>query len=231
MQLKSFGCSFIFGSDLSDASAVPGDPVIPSQNTWPAHLARHLGYSYNCYARPGSGNLQIVESILNQAANSSATDLFVIGWTWIDRFDYIDVNNEWFGATPWSTIMPTDNTTAAKVYYRDLHSEYRDKFTNLSYVKLAIDTLNQKGIPFIMTWQDSLLFDQHWHITPAVTHLQEYIQPYVTAFDEQTFLDWSRSNGFPESCTWHPLETAHRAAGDYMIKQFNEKYHVNDHGH
>jgi len=223
MQLKSFGCSFIFGSDLSDAVATPGSLVIPSQNTWPAHLAKHLGYNYNCYARPGSGNLQIVECILNQVSNSSATDLFVIGWTWIDRFDYVDTNNKWPETTPWSTIMPTDDTAVAKVYYRDLQSEYRDKFTNLSYVKLAIDILEQKGIPFIMTWQDPLMFDQQWHITPAVTYLQEYIRPYVTAFNNQTFLEWSRTHGYKESAQWHPLEEAHLAASNYIINVFDKE--------
>jgi hypothetical protein len=221
MKLKSFGCSFIFGTDLSDAVTIPGMPVVPSQTTWPAHLARYLGYSYSCYARPGAGNLQIVESILNQAANSDNTDLFVIGWTWIDRFDYIDVKNKWPDATPWSTIMPVDATDVAKIYYRDLHSEYRDKLTTLMSMRLVIDLLNQKGVPFVMTCVDDLIFDQRWHTTPAVTDLQEYIKPYMTMFDDQTFLDWSRANNYTESSTWHPLEEAHRAAADCVIKVFD----------
>jgi hypothetical protein len=117
--------------------------------------------------------------------------------------------------------MPVDTDNLATVYYRDIHSEYRDKFTCLSYIKLAIDTLNQKGIPFIMTYMDKLLFDQRWHVTPAVTALQDFIKPYMTTFDGQTFLNWSRAQGYPETANWHPLEAAHRAAGDYMIKVFD----------
>jgi hypothetical protein len=181
-----------------------------------------LGYTYDSYARPGSGNLQIAEQILNQVTNSNSKDLFVIGWTWIDRFDYVDINNVWLG-NAWSTIMPVDTTNVAKMYYRDLHSEYRDKFTTLIYVKLVIDTLEQKGIPFVMTCMDDLIFDQRWHITPAVTYLQEYIKPYMIEFDGQTFLEWSRDNNYPESTTGHPLETAHYAAGDYMIKVFDRQ--------
>jgi len=223
MNLKSFGCSFIFGTDLADDGR--GLPVpTPSQSTWPALLAKYLSMDYQCYARPGAGNLQTLERILNQSHESASSDLFVIGWTWIDRFDYYNRENptkyEWHR---WKTIMPVDTDELAKIYYRDLHSEYRDKFTCLSYIKLAIDTLNQKGIPFIMTYMDDLLFDRRWHTTPAVIDLQEYVCPYMTTFNGQTFLEYSRANNYPISATLHPLEQAHRSAGEYIITTFKGK--------
>jgi hypothetical protein len=218
MKLKSFGCSFIFGSELADDGR-DGPYATPSRLTWPAHLSRHLTKEYQCYARPGSGNLQILEQILNQATDSSNSDLFVIGWTWIDRFDYYPATPDSVSRSPWRTIMPVDTNALAKTYYCDLHSEYRDKFTCLCYIKLAIDTLNQKSIPFIMTYMDDLLFDQQWHTTPSVLDLQTCIKPQMTTFEGQSFLDWSRGQGYPVSDMWHPLEQAHRAAGDYMIKQ------------
>ena len=220
MTLKSFGCSFIFGSELRD----DGPYATPSNLTWPAHLADHLTCNYECYARPGAGNLQILEQVLNQSAINNDTDLFVIGWTWIDRFDYYDADyNPKVKRNPWNTIMPIDESAIAKVYYKELHSEYQDKFTCLSYIKLAVDTLNQKGIPFIMTYMDELLFDQQWHTTAAVTDLQEYIKPQMTTFENKTFLDWSRDNNYPETAAWHPLEAAHRAAADYIIKVFDKQ--------
>jgi hypothetical protein len=226
MRLKSFGCSFIFGSELADSSMSP-ENVRSSDHTWPAHLARYLGRDYKCYAKPGSGNLQILEKLLIQAANTNGHDLFVIGWSWIDRFDYYNsdynvIDSEYdydeIVWQDWLTIMPVDTDDVAKTYYRNLHAEYRDKFTCLSYIKLAIDTLNQKGIPFIMTYMDKLLFDQRWHITPAVLDLQEYVKPYMTTFEGQSFLEWSRVHGYPETEAWHPLEEAHRAASEYVIK-------------
>jgi hypothetical protein len=221
MRLKSFGDSFVFGSDLADSVAITGKVTVPSRSTWPALLSRHLGYDYSCYARPGSGNLEILEKILNQAADSN-TDLFVVSWTWIDRYDRYDHNDPRHpGKTwsNWSTIMPTDTTDTAKVYYRDLHSEYRDKFTSLSYIKLAIDTLDQKGIPFIMSYIDDLLFDQRWHTSPAVLELQSYVKDRMTQFEEQTFLDWSRKNNYLISPAWHPLEQAHQAAFELIKNQ------------
>jgi hypothetical protein len=225
MKIKSFGCSFIFGTDLADDGRHLPVPTA-SNYTWPAHLAGHLGYHYECYARPGSGNLQIAERVLSHAAKSNDS-LFVIGWTWIDRFDHtnstisnIPIQSQWCN---WRTIMPVDQDALAKHYYKGLHSEYRDKLGSLMYIKLVIDTLQQKHIPFVMTYMDELMFDQQWNHTPAVIDLQNYVKPYMTEFEGQNFLDWSRSNKFEISDTWHPLEQAHQAAADYMIKVFDKQ--------
>jgi hypothetical protein len=221
MKLKSFGCSFIFGSDLADDGRNLPVPT-PSNYTWPAHLAQHLGYEYECHARPGSGNLQIAERILSHSVHTDPS-FYVIGWTWIDRFDYtnstvshIPAHAKWEN---WRTIMPIDDNELAKTYYRDLHSEYRDKLVSLVQIKLVIDTLNQKRIPFLMTYMDSLLFDQRWNHTPAVTELQNFVKPYMTDFEGKSFLEWSRLNGFSISPQLHPLEPAHKAASELMISK------------
>jgi len=225
MKLKSFGCSFVFGTDLADDGRNLPVPT-PSNLTWPAHLARHLGYDYECLARPGSGNLQIAERVLSHLADPDPC-YYVIGWTWIDRFDYTNttisnhpIQSKWGN---WRTIMPVDETDLAKIYYKNLHSEYRDKLVNLMQIKLIIDTLNQKQIPFLMTYMDALLFDQKYNHTPAVIELQNYIQPYMVEFEGRSFLDWSRQNNFEISTTWHPLESAHAAASNYMIKVFDKQ--------
>ena len=74
--LKSFGCSFIFGTDLSDSTNLKA-----SYSTWPAHMAKHLGYQYGCLAKGGIGNFQILQRVLDHI-NFTNNDLFVIAWTW-----------------------------------------------------------------------------------------------------------------------------------------------------
>jgi hypothetical protein len=214
MMLKSFGCSFIFGTDLRD-DGLTATYATPSNLTWPALLAKNTGLDYVCHARPGAGNLRILESILSHAA-SDEKDLFVIGWTWIDRFDYTDTQDSW------NTILPVDNSALAKTYYKDLHSQYRDKLTTLIHIRTAIDVLNQNRIPFIMTFMDDLIFESQWHVTPAVTSLQEFIRPYMTKFEGKTFLDWARSHKYEISPTLHPLETAHAAAAKLMIRELKK---------
>jgi hypothetical protein len=229
MKLKSFGCSFIFGTDLADDGKGTNHPTA-SKYSWPALLANQLDYEYDCLARPGSGNLQIAERVLSHAADPDPS-FFVIGWSWIDRFDYTNsvINNDpqsckWWN---WRTLMPIDTGDLAKTYYKGLHTEYRDKLTSLMSIKLVVDTLNQKNIPFLMTYMDYLLFDSQWNYTPAVIDLQNYVKPYMTDFEGQNFLDWSRSNKFEISSTLHPLESAHNKAAELILKVF-DKQKIND---
>lgn len=220
MDIKSFGCSFIYGSELAD----DGHGTLyatPSKFTWPSLLAKQLGYGYQCYAYPGSGNLQIMEKVLNQTANIESA-VFIIGWSWIDRFDYVDATTD-----KWRTIMPLDDTSIAKTYYRDLHSEYRDKLSTLMSIKIAIDTLKSKNLTFIMTYMDDLMFDNKWHSSAAINELQEYIHPYMNRFDGHNFLEWSKKNNYPIGQAAHPLEQAHSAAADYMLEVLQKKIELN----
>lgn len=219
MKLKSFGCSFIFGSDLSDINKnlLYKNPVGHfSRQTWPSHMANYLGYEYECHARPGSGNLQIAERVLNQLANNESA-FYVIGWTWIDRFDYYSTDDFW---QPWETIRPMESSKISTLYYKKLHSEYQDKLKSLMYMRLVINGLKEKGFPFIITYIDDLTFDQRWNVMPGVLELQKYIQPHMTTFEGQTFLEWAKKKGFPISENLHPLEPAHQAAFE-LIKGYN----------
>lgn len=213
MRLKSFGCSFVFGTDLADANDGGTQLLIqPSNHTWPALLAQHLGLDYECHAWAALGNLQILERVLSQVRTDPA--VFLINWTWIDRYDYVqDQDNAW------ATIRPTCDHEQAQYYYRHFHNQYRDKLTTLINIKLAIDTLQQHGHRIIMSYMDDLIFETEWHSSPAVTELQDYVRPYMTTFEGKTFLEWSRDQGFYINERLHPLEPAHAAAASYLIDQ------------
>jgi hypothetical protein len=217
MKLKSFGCSFIFGTDLHDDSRL-APKATASNFTWPALLAQRHGWDSTCYARPGAGNLEIAERLLSQLCDTEPA-VYVIGWSWIDRFSYTNTHNKWFGS-PWHTIMPIDTNAKAEIYYRDIHSEMRDKLTTLLNVRVAIDSLKQRGHRFIMTYMDDLMFDDRWNTTPAICDLQGYCLPHMTRFDNKNLLDWSKQQGFEISATMHPLEAAHRAAFE-LIDSYN----------
>lgn len=216
MILKSFGCSFIFGTDLHDDGFGNGYATA-SDYTWPALLAKKLNLTYDCFAQPGSGNLQILERLLNELTNSEPT-FYVVGWSWIDRFDYYDSDSiRW---SKWKTIMPVDQDTVSHTYYRHLHNQYKDKLTTLIYIKTAISALKQKGCQFIMTAMDDLIYEDQWHTSPAVLELQQSIVPHIRKFENKTFLDWSKDQGFEISPTMHPLEAAHNAAAEYAANHF-----------
>jgi len=210
MILKSFGCSFIFGTDLAD-NGQNSLYAKASQLTWPALIAQRLNYNYSCYARPGIGNLRILEKIITESKDASQ-QFFMINWSWIDRYDYVRSNDD-----SWSTIMPMDSDSTAEFYYKNLNSQYKDKLVSLLYIKQAIDVLQSQSIPFVMTYMDNLIFESHWHSSSAVQYLQDSVKEHMTTFDGKNFLDWSHDRGHPISDSKHPLESAHRDAADFLL--------------
>lgn len=219
MILKSFGCSFTYGTDLADAKEPFELQLGASNSTWPALLAQHHSMKYNCLAFPGAGNLRIAEMVLFHLAPERLADFYIVNWSWIDRFDYSKTLNQDL-QSHWHTILPVDQTSEAKFYYKNLHSQYRDKLTSLINIKLIIDSLKQAQRPFIMTCMDPLVFETEWHSTPATQSLQDYCRPYITQFNGKSFLEYSNENGHKISPGNHPLEAAHRA-GFELINSYN----------
>lgn len=222
MKIKSFGCSFIFGTDMPD----DGRNALfatSSRLTWPALIAEHHGYQYETRARPGSGNLQILERLLNHVRRDDPA-IYIIGWTYIDRFDYIDpeLATPWPG-TKWRTLMPIDRTELADTYFRHLNAEYSDILRSLIYIKTAIDCLRHNACRFIMTYMDPLIVDSVTPPTSSVSILRDYVRPYLSDFQGQTFLQWSQANKFAISDTMHPLQDAHRAAADMILSEWDQR--------
>ena len=79
-----------------------------------------------------------------------------------------------------------------------------------------------------MTFMDDFLLESKWPGDRlGISYLQDQVAPHLTTFEGSNFLEWSRKNKFPESKLWHPLEDAHKAAGEYMLKVF-DKQKTND---
>ena len=200
MKLRSFGCSFTAGTDLVDC-----------EQNWPEILAYRLGALCINYSEPGVGNLYIAESVLQHARSG---DFCIINWTYIDRFDFVDPASE-----EWKSILPGDISNYSKMYYRYLHSQYRDMLSNLLSAVAVVDFLEKESIPFIMTVIDDLWFERvydSWHNSAAVTRLQSRLRPHVFDFEGQNFLSWARTKAYPISVANHPLDQAHAAAADLM---------------
>ena len=217
MKLKSFGCSFVAGSDLHDLYIIPGVDFILSSSTWPALLAKYHELDYECWAYPGVGNLKILCDIISQASLDEPA-IFLINWTWIDRFDFVNDHEQW------TTLRPSADDDLVKTYFKHLHSQIKDMITSIYAVNTAIDFLHQRGIPFVMTYMDHLLLehiDPNWHDPKYVSVMQKKIKNFLVDFDGKNFLDWSRHHGFPISENWHPLEQAHQAAADYMLPRID----------
>jgi len=215
-KIKSFGCSFFYGNDLHDDLR---DELwsSPSNYTWPALIAKQLDLAYECHAQPGSGNLLILEKILTHAAIDDDATVYLINWSWAERFDYRQIWRD-----RWATICPVSRSDVASFYYKHLHSESRDKLTSLIHIKTAIDILEKRSIKFFMTFMDDIIFDRRWHAPLSITHLQDWVKPHLHTFGGETFLEWSKHKNFEISETLHPLEEAHAAAARHMLPAVNK---------
>lgn len=212
--LKSFGCSFIYGTDLSDCG---GGYDHASKLTYPALMASKLGLQYKCHAFGSRGNLFILHCIIYAIKCRTFQDQspWIINWTYIDRFDYYLPDSDAY--MPWCTILPNgQGTPTEKNYFENLHTEFIDKFRSLTYIYSAIQALKSEKIPFIMTYMDHLLFDTKFHTSGCIEFLQRQIEPHMTTFEGMDFLSWSKHKGFALGKTGHPVEDAHAAAADLM---------------
>ena len=219
MKLKSFGCSFTYGSDLADCN-VPDWGA--SRQTWPSLLAQCQSLIYECHAWPGIGNLQIMNSVLEQCSLNDPA-VFVINWTWLDRFDFMEPTTE-----HWITLRPDGDTKKHQLYYKYFYNQYHAMLINAVYIKTTIDLLKTRNIQFIMTLQDSTLFnkvDPGWQDPRSISFLQKQIKPHIVYFDNDTFLNWSKKKGFPISETLHPLEAAHQAAFELIRSNLDAILH------
>ena len=209
MKLKSFGCSFIFGSELSD---ITNRTKKYSQLTWPAISAQRLELDYACYAKPGSGNLQILNNVLDQVAQHR-NDVYIINWTFTNRWDYMYAGNN-----QWHSVLPWDTHDRAEFYYRHFQAEHTDKLNNLIWINCAVQALQSVGAKFCMTYMDELLLDSRWNTGPGIAQLQQRVALHLNLFDGATFVEWSQQNGYAISSQYHhPLEQAHAAAADYLL--------------
>jgi len=220
MKLKSFGCSFVYGSDLDDCNHDNGVDIRPSMKTWPALISTRLGMEYVCHAHGGSGNLCILDRIMKSIKPGSPS-FYCINWSYIDRFDYKDPNSDQTGKNDWKSLTPQSHHLTSEIYYKDLHSEYRDKLTSLIYIKTAIDFLTKNHCPFIMTFMDYLIFDKKYHTNFGIEDMQNAVRNYLYDFNGMNFLDWSKHHGYGISPQNHPLEEAHQSAADYMMPRID----------
>lgn len=206
MKLKSFGCSLIFGTDLADDGR-NGPKATASQHTWPALLAKKLNRQYHCYARPGSGNLQILDTLLSHIDDSDT--LYVVGWTYSDRSDYRERNC-------WTTLLPHENTQLARTYFAELQDNYSDQLSALTYIQTAVAMLGTRK--YIMICQDRSVLANSG--APSTQALLASVQAQICTFDGASFIDWAHDNKYPISATKHPLEAAHLAAAEYALDHF-----------
>ena len=217
-QVIAIGDSFTRGDELADC---PQDHSEWSSHTWPALVASDLNCEYDCAAIGGKGNQWISwQTAIYIHEYRSVNPLFIVNWSWFERFDYVDIDDNL-----WSTTHPRHEDKLDHYFYRNLDSELWNVHRNLQQIHSTVALLRQHNIDFIMTCLDPLYnlnfaSDRDsqclWikGLRKATSSLA--VSREITHFDNSSFLDWSRHSGFECGPCGHPLEDAHSAAAEYI---------------
>ena len=138
------GDSFTRGDELADCpKQILGAPLSFSNNTWPALIAKNLSIDYDCIAIGGRGNQWISCRV---AAQIKKDTLYIVNWSWFERFDYIDPVTD-----SWRTTHPRHEDNLDHYFYRNLDNDIWNLHRNLQQIHSTISLLKQKNINFIMT--------------------------------------------------------------------------------
>ena len=105
------GCSFTYGSELSDDDKGKQ----PSRKSWAYNLFQELpGWNNNLEfvstAKPGSGNSGIARRVFNSVANIKEVRGVVVMWSFNSRYDWAMPRHRELEDTRWATISPWDTS-------------------------------------------------------------------------------------------------------------------------
>ena len=108
----SGGCSFTYGSELSDDDK--GKKL--SKKTWAYQLFKEIEIAHNfvCSAKPGLGNSAIARRTFNAVSNCSDIKGVVVMWSFNSRYDWAMPRHKNLEATRWTTISPWDTSGSAR---------------------------------------------------------------------------------------------------------------------
>ena len=207
-KVLAFGDSFTRGDELADCSTscTIASHHTHSLSTWPALVAKTLGIEYDSMTIGGRGNHWISMCVCKYLEKYRDA-LFIINWSWFERFDYIDIETGW-----WAVTHPRHEDKLNHYFYKHIDSDKWNLHRNLQQIHSTICLLEQNNIDFIMTCMDPMLYSKEKFVTP----LQKQVNHYIVNFYGYTFLEWAKHKKFPIGPGGHPLEKAHLEAAKYI---------------
>lgn len=213
--------AFYFGEADIDGKR-PQFEVLYSLSTWPALIAKNMNVEYRCLAYSGCSNQTIIRTLTKFINELTPNDLVIIDWTFSNRWDYLDLEEPNVDRN-WKTIRPSGNQISEinEFYFKYLQSDEWNKWESLRAIMLATHLLKSRNIKYFMTCEDELIFDDKFHRPTYIKNCQDEVKNDIFWFDNNGFYNWSVNNNFPlGKQNNHPLEEAHRAAFEYIIKNY-----------
>lgn len=149
---------------------------------WSTLLSEKLGFELKNYGEDASGNNQIFQEICSHCDEFNEGDIVIIGWTFIDRYRWVNYNeNRWekLGSGKIKGDFISESTHEEIVYNRT-HSLYVDEIYN--YEKM-IDELSFNKKFKVYYWSSA----ENKIITDIPTEKLRQIKKYILS--DQIHLD------------------------------------------
>jgi len=176
-RLLSAGCSLVYGAELSDCADYHGDSDA-SLKTWPALIAKRLGYEYYTCSLCGVSNQGITRHVID-VCERYEIDAVIIQWTFCSRYElrfnktqpHMREPSEYSNLDPWMSRyfgvprhLPQDKKNGIKqlldtidpktrkladLWFDAVHS---DDTAVYNYLRCCTEMgcyLKWKGIPFV----------------------------------------------------------------------------------
>jgi hypothetical protein len=240
--LLSGGCSFIYGSELSDSPAVYSHNS-HSNKTWPALYAKSRNLNYKTCAVCGASNRGIVRYIINEV-EKNFPDYVVIQWTFLHRYEIrlnrhdLDENDSFYYALyHYQSTDFVNKENHLNDAIKNLHPLLKnfatfwfrhvdDDISQLYYyyqskIELA-NYLRYKNIPFVFT--DSQTPHSHFleHTSDKTLHTLYKLNTEIPQFlfENRGFYDWSKLKKFNFGIS-HPLDDAHESAFNFISQDLD----------
>ena len=206
MRLVAFGCSYTYGSGLSDCFVPPkGNGPIPSKFAWPQLVANELNLECINMSLPGASNKEILNTLLNFKFDSS--DVFIVMWTFLERWciltdSEVPDKSFSFNNSSLENIMQYDKVFTTE----DLQLDF---IYRANFAKLYLDKLNLKNYHLSVNPED---------ICPKVMpkwNNVDFVDVNLALISSWTpkALDTGRNYG------GHPGPKAHRIVATELIKE------------
>ena len=237
--LWATGCSHTFGDDLEDKS-----------QAWPYQLAKLLNLDCKNNAMSGSSN----ERVVYQTLKANRSDLFVISWTYIQRFTrYKSDNNFEINFNPHGIHRDLSNKYYYKEYtklhykhwYNELYSfkiwlqqivllqSFLEKNNQLyCMVNGTHNNLNRwicKKENFFKNVKELINFDlmNDDQIFDAWNEIQKYhsLINKETFFDIENYYLTQYCSTYPVGPTGHLLEDGHKKIAEDLYKKCSKLIH------
>jgi hypothetical protein len=201
-QALILGCSHAYGSEMFPYSKDPRN------HSYPAIIAKELGYEINNLSIPGGSNdamFRIYEEY------KQPVDLVIACWSGCNR------SETWHDDTKqWQILVPGLDPKKEKIKDTEF-LEYRKQWI-MFHTDDRVGRLNKiKNILAVnsLATQPVINIDSFWSI-PELVWPKNIYWPIDT-----TFYNWCFENNYPHTDRGHFFEPAHRAFAEFVLKNIN----------